>query len=394
MKLTEYRVGEIMRLARRPVDVRAEDLYDEIGLRSFGNGIFHKPPVSGEELGAKKVFHIKPGDLLFSNVFAWEGAVALASDQEAGKIGSHRFMTYEVDPQKANSRYLLHYFYGGPGLRAIREASPGSAGRNRTLGIKNFERQSVWLPDLDEQHRIVNKLEVALNQRSAALSAAIARADLVFAAFDAMKEEILDHGVASGWDCKALGEVSDVNPRTKRPEGGEKVAFVPMSAVNGTTGEIEKPEYAAASDIGSGYKMFRRGDVIFARITPCMQNGKSAIFQDSATEYGFGSTEFHVIRPHVAVDARWIHRVVRTRRFREMAAPHMTGTAGQQRISAGYLQGVKIPVPSIEQQYSAIKKIDDLQKLRLEFRAMHRAQIDSLKALRAALLQAAFSGQI
>src|SRR5690606_3196285 len=112
------------------------------------------------------------------------------------------------------------------------------------------------------------------------------RADIVFAAFDAAEEKILDRGVASGWGCRPLGEVAEVNPRTKRPETGERVAFVPMAAVNGITGEIENPEYAAASSIGSGYKMFRRGDVIFARITPCMQNGKSAIFQDGETEYG------------------------------------------------------------------------------------------------------------
>ncbi len=116
MKLTEYRVGEIMTLVRRPVDVSPDGLYHEIGIRSFGNGVFHKPPVSGEELGAKRVFfYIQPGDLLFSNVFAWEGAVALAAETEAGKIGSHRFMTYRVDTEKADPRYLLRYFYGGPG---------------------------------------------------------------------------------------------------------------------------------------------------------------------------------------------------------------------------------------------------------------------------------------
>lgn len=164
MNLTEYRVGDVMRLVRRPVDVRTGETYREIGLRSFGNGVFHKSPVSGEELGAKKVFHIKPGDLLFSNVFAWEGAVALASEGEAGRIGSHRFMTYEVDTDRADPRFLLHYFYGGPGLQVIREASPGSAGRNRTLGIKNFERQIVRLPSLGEQRRVANKIDAAVSR--------------------------------------------------------------------------------------------------------------------------------------------------------------------------------------------------------------------------------------
>lgn len=393
MNLTKYRVGDIMRLVRRPVDVCADELYHEIGLRSFGNGVFHKPPVYGAELGGKRVFHIKPGDLLFSNVFAWEGAVALASEGEEGKIGSHRFMTYKVDAEKADSRYLRYYFCGGPGLQVIREASPGSAGRNRTLGIKSFEAQMIRLPDVGEQRRVADKLDTALKRQSDALSAAVSRAERVFAVFDAKEAQILDQGLSSGWGLKPLGEVADVNPRTERPVGSEEVAFVPMAAVSGVTGEIEDPEYTTASEVGSGYKTFRRGDVIFARITPCMQNGKSAIF-DGRTEYGFGSTEFHVIRPVGAVDARWVHRILRTSRFRAIAVPYMTGTAGQQRISAGYLQNVEIPVPDIDQQGKAIDKFDSLQKLRLEFRAMHQAQIDSLKALRPTLLQAAFSGRL
>jgi type I restriction enzyme, S subunit len=155
---TTYRVGDVIELIRRPVDVIPGEVYREIGLRSFGKGVFHKPSVSGEELGSKKVFYIAPGDLLFSSVFAWEGAVALASERELGLIGSHRFMTYRVDAQKADSRYLRYYFSAGPGLQAIRDASPGSAGRNRTLGIKTFDRQVISLPELDEQRRIARQL--------------------------------------------------------------------------------------------------------------------------------------------------------------------------------------------------------------------------------------------
>ena len=164
MSLHEYTVGNVITLTRRPVALRPDSVYREIGLRSFGRGVFHKEPVQGEEIGNKKVFHISPGDLLFSNVFAWEGGVALAADSEKGLIGSHRFMTYQVNESVADARYLCYYFASGPGLGAIRAASPGSAGRNRTLGINSFSAQAIRIPDKIEQRRIADKLDALLGR--------------------------------------------------------------------------------------------------------------------------------------------------------------------------------------------------------------------------------------
>lgn len=147
-------ISEVMTLTRRPVTPEPGKIYREIGIRSFGRGVFHKEPVTSDDLGNKRVFAIEPGDLLFSNVFAWEGAVALAGNTEAGFIGSHRFMTYRVNENVADSSYLRHYFTCKPGLEVIRRTSPGSAGRNKTLGIKNFEAQRIPLPSLGEQRRI------------------------------------------------------------------------------------------------------------------------------------------------------------------------------------------------------------------------------------------------
>ncbi|MFI6991803.1 hypothetical protein [Nonomuraea wenchangensis] len=155
----EWAVGQVIRLTRRQVDVAENETYREIGIRSFGRGVFHKEPVTGAELGGKRVFAIEPGDLLFSNVFAWEGAVALAGDAERGYIGSHRFMTYLVEIERADASYLRHYFTSSAGLEVIRRSSPGSAGRNKTLGIKNFEAQRILLPSLTEQQRIGRHLD-------------------------------------------------------------------------------------------------------------------------------------------------------------------------------------------------------------------------------------------
>jgi type I restriction enzyme S subunit len=153
------RIGELLRLERRPVQVDPSDEYIEVGIRSFGRGIFHKEPVRGSSLGSKRVFRIEPNDLVISNVFAWEGAVAVASKDEIGKIGSHRFMTFVPADDRIDVRWASWLFRSEPGLELIRKASPGSAGRNRTLAIDRFEALEISLLPIEEQRRVAAELE-------------------------------------------------------------------------------------------------------------------------------------------------------------------------------------------------------------------------------------------
>lgn len=178
--MTRVRVGELIELQRRKIEVDPLETYEEIGVRSFGRGIFHKEPVTGATLGAKRVFHIRPGDLVFNNVFAWEGAVALAGASEAGKCGSHRFLTYTARSDDVDLAYLLYLFLSEPGLAAIGVASPGSAGRNRTLAIERFENLEVSVPDLAVQQQRVRRLE-ATYRRLQRIDRDAAHADVLVA---------------------------------------------------------------------------------------------------------------------------------------------------------------------------------------------------------------------
>jgi hypothetical protein len=151
-------IGDVMELQRREVLVESGSEYTEIGVRSFGKGLFIKEPVRGAELGNKRVFYVEPGDLVVSNVFGWEGAVAVASDMHAGLIGSHRFMTW-TPSNDLDVRYARHYLLSDRGMRALQESSPGAAGRNRTLSIANMKAIKVPLLDLPEQRRIATYLD-------------------------------------------------------------------------------------------------------------------------------------------------------------------------------------------------------------------------------------------
>ena len=153
------RFGDFAPIVRRPVDIEMKCSYPELGVRSFGKGTFHKPPLTGAEVGTKRLFRIEADDLVFSNVFAWEGAVAVATQQDEGRFGSHRFITCAVDQSRANIHFLQRYFTASPdGVEQVRRASPGGAGRNRTLGVDKLVELQVPLPPIDVQDRIVSHL--------------------------------------------------------------------------------------------------------------------------------------------------------------------------------------------------------------------------------------------
>lgn len=144
-------MAEVAPLIRRPVDVEPSVKYHELGIKSFGKGTFHKPPVEGASVGTKKLFRIEANDLLFNIVFAWEGAVAVATRRDHGRVGSHRFLTCVPKEGLATSAFLCFHFLTNEGLEQLGNASPGGAGRNRTLGLKALEEIRVPAPIYERQ---------------------------------------------------------------------------------------------------------------------------------------------------------------------------------------------------------------------------------------------------
>ncbi len=142
---------EVAPLVRRAIKTKMSAEYPELGIRSFGKGTFHKPAVSGAALGSKRIFEIRAGDVVFNNVFAWEGAVAVAKPEDHGRVGSHRFITCVPRQGVASAHFLCFHFLSGQGLEALGDASPGGAGRNRTLGLEALGSIQVLVPPFDKQ---------------------------------------------------------------------------------------------------------------------------------------------------------------------------------------------------------------------------------------------------
>jgi restriction endonuclease S subunit len=169
-----------------------------------------------------------------------------------------------------------------------------------------------------------------------------------------------------GWQTLPLGEVCQVNPKigAEAPTPETLVSFVPMAAVDEQRGVIAEQETRAYREVAKGYTYFRDNDVLFAKITPCMENGKAAIAHGLTNGIGFGSTEFHVLRPSAAVLPEWIFAFIRRPSFRAVAKANFTGTAGQQRVSTDFIKTVVVPLPPLDEQHRIVRILDEAEALR------------------------------
>lgn len=152
----ERTIAEVLKKASIPITVEEKATYTEIGVRSHGKGIFHKAPSSGAAIGAKRVFRVVENALVLNIVFAWEQAVATTSTEESGMIASHRFPMYVPKSDDCDVRFVKLVFLTPIGKHLLGLASPGGAGRNRTLGQDEFEKLGIILPEKEEQTKIAD----------------------------------------------------------------------------------------------------------------------------------------------------------------------------------------------------------------------------------------------
>jgi type I restriction enzyme, S subunit len=165
-------ISSILSRKAEPAILEDDSFYQEIGVRSHGKGLFHKDAISGKNIGAKRVFHVVPDALVINIVFAWEQALAVTTQNEIGFIASHRFPMFIPKVNQCDVAFIQRLFLMPEGKQLLKIASPGGAGRNRTLSQKEFENLVIAIPSTPEQRRIADCLS-SLDARIAAQTAKI-----------------------------------------------------------------------------------------------------------------------------------------------------------------------------------------------------------------------------
>lgn len=191
---------------------------------------------------------------------------------------------------------------------------------------------------------------------------------------------------------RKLVEVAEINPRRKTVERSDDAptSFVPMEAVDDVLGKVTQAVWRPFSKVRKGYTYFENGDVIFAKITPCMQNGKHAVVGNLIGGFGFGSTEFHVVRASSKILPEWIHYFLRRKETADAAVKTFTGAVGQQRVPLSFLEDLEIPVPPVDEQRKIAARLKaQLAEVETARQAV-QAQLRDVSMLRNRLLRQAF----
>lgn len=336
MKVEWVRLGDVLSLRQIAVPVSVSRTYRNVGLLNRGRGLFEKPALKGADTSYKNLFQLTGGQVVYSKLFGWEGSVAVVPTSFGGAFVSGEFPSFDVDTGHVSISFLEQYLRSPAFMQTIAEVASGLGQRRQRVSPASFLSLPCPLPSRADQDRIaahLASLEAQILRQPAELSQA----------------EVAHQAAETSWLQRfshvPLVDLVDVAPAPKRLEPDEKVAFVPMSAVSSRTGEVDGAQYKLRHEVGNGFRQFSQGDILFARITPSMQNGKCAIFDDPQAQVGYGSSEFHVLRPKRAKSAEWLHGVLRSHWFRSLAASEFTGTAGQQRVPASFLRSVTVPLP-------------------------------------------------
>ena len=193
--------------------------------------------------------------------------------------------------------------------------------------------------------------------------------------------------VPAGWKRSRIRNVARFSPgcSSTPPTADEACTIVPMELIS-ADGAVDVSNQLTLEDMQAGLNLFEQGDVLFAKITPCMENGKGAFVQYLPTRYAFGSTEFHVLRPSFAVDGRFLYYATFNPIFRAYAAENMTGAAGQKRVSTRFLKDTRLFLPSLPEQKRIAAYLDASCAALDAAVVAKRRQLEILDALRTTLV--------
>jgi hypothetical protein len=339
--MDEIRLGDVLGRIRRPIEVDPLIEYREIGIRSHGKGIFHKDPIAGGALGKKKVFQIEPGDLIINIVFAWEGAVAVAGPSEAGMCGSHRFPTYRPIDDRCDVQYIREVMLSPSGLRLMGLASPGSAGRNRTLNQQALLDARLVLPPVQEQRSIVHLLS--------SVRIAIERAAAVRAAARQATSSLLEAALASAAETRTLGSLAKMRSGPSWKAANESAepfeGATPVLKITNTrpSGEIVMDKRAYVGGLPSSVMLLDAASLILIR-TNGNRERIGNVYRATPEVVDHAVSAFQIAvkpgDPTLTDYLYWVLRAPSTQREMTAAA---SGSTGLGNLAIGWLKSLSVP---------------------------------------------------
>lgn len=356
----------------------------------------------------RKYKRVLPDDLAYNKMRMWQGAIGRS--QYEGIVSPAYII---LEPRnKAYSRFY-HYLYRTSIF--IKEANRNSYGLcddMNSLRYEDFKTIHSPVPPEDQVNRIV----AFLDQKTAEIDSAIEKKQRLIELLKEQKSILINQAVTKGlnpsapmkdsgiewigqipahWEVKRVKRVAHVSP-SKGADGVKKaglpVTFLAMESIS-ETGDIDCSEKKAVKDIFEGFTYFRKNDVVIAKITPCFENGKGAYLSELDTEFGFGTTELHVLRPK-KVRGDFLFLLLNRKAFLIQGEEFMVGSAGQKRIPTSFVANYLFGMPPEPEQEQIARHCSELNGHVANLINKELSGIEKLQEFKQTLIAHAVTGKI
>lgn len=355
---TDYpivKIGDVVQINSQAIDPKKifnDEPFIYIDIEAVENGtgkVSFNKLINPNEAPSRARRVVKNGDLLVSTVRPNLKAFAYLEKVPKNCLASTGFAVLSE-----NENVFGKYLYYVVNQDAIVEQMVAKSGKGQypSITASDLAEIEIPLPPLEIQQQIVSEIEGYQK------------------IIDGAKQIVNNYKptikINPDWEMVELGEVCEINPKKselKELDGNTKVSFVPMADLNENEISFLPKEEKFLSEVINGYTYFANNDVLFAKVTPCFENGKAGIAKGLKNKIGFGSSEFFVLRANEKVLPYWLYLNIKSSGFAIEGKSQMSGTSGLQRIPREFVANYQIPLPTIEEQQSIVQAIEEEMQL-------------------------------
>ncbi|MDA8118906.1 MAG: hypothetical protein M0Z85_02390 [Gammaproteobacteria bacterium] len=365
--------------------------------------------LSGENDDLSSYKRVEPGDIVYNKMRMWQGAVGVSEMQG---IASPAYVV--ATPMRGlDGRFAAYLLKSEPYVFQSGLLSYGICDDQNSLRWEDFANLKTPLPPPGEQTRIANfldeqtaridaliaekeRLDALLGEYRGSLISAAVMGQLDPATWEASCRAQGGGGRVSSWSTVRLRYVADLNPSVRADllqAPDTEVSFLPMEAI-GENGSLSLDRTRPVAEVRNGYSYFENGDIAFAKVTPCFENGKGALMRGLEHAAGFGTTELTVLRPKLDANPNFLNYVLQSSRFRQLGAAAMTGAGGLKRVPDEFTKDFETVWP-VSADQACIANFLDEQTARIDDLRNHcREHVALLREYRSSLISAAVTGQL
>ncbi len=331
---------------------------------------------------------VNQGDLAINKMKAWQGSIAIS--EHKGIVSPAYFICKPLT--KNDSRFMHYLLRSGVYIKQYERNSGGVRNDQWDLNYERFRKLEIAIPEIINQTRIAKYLD----EKIISIDQIVDKKEKLIISLKEKRTSVVNNLISNAQGEKGkLKNYVQLNPSKKGvfvsgPE--DMVSFVPMEAISelGTL-ELQERKY---KDVSSGFTYFKNGDVVLAKITPCYENGKAGVMKGLKNDFGFGTTEFMVLRPSNMILADYLYYVIFSDKFRKMGEVEMRGTAGQKRVTSSFVMNYELSIPDIKTQENIIAELNKKMKMFDVATAKVETSISYLKEFKTSLISNVVTGKI